>query len=125
MAILLTVITSCNSDGSSDAVQTVEPTRPGALLTPGAENGLPSSAEDINFITVVTDAPARFQEFGDIDPLGNVIGFDPGIMAALADAGINVRGVSGAALGRKAVLYFAFDNRKDADKARRIITKLL
>ena len=47
------------------------------------------------------------------------------ITAALANAGINVRGVSGAALGRKAVLYFAFDNRKDADKARRIIKKLL
>ncbi len=47
------------------------------------------------------------------------------ITAALADSGINVRGVSGAALGRKAVLYFAFDNRKDSDKARRIIKKLL
>jgi len=47
------------------------------------------------------------------------------ITAALANAGINVRGVSGAALGREAVLYFAFDNRKDADKARRIIKKLL
>lgn len=45
--------------------------------------------------------------------------------AALADAGINLRGVSGAALGRKAVLYFAFDNRKDADQARRILRKLL
>ena len=47
------------------------------------------------------------------------------VTAALADAGINVRGVSGAALGRKAVLYIAFDNRKDADRARRIIKKLL
>jgi len=47
------------------------------------------------------------------------------ITVALANAGVNVRGVSGAALGRKAVLYFAFDNRKDADKARRIIKKLL
>ena len=47
------------------------------------------------------------------------------ITAALADVGVNVRGVSGAALGNKAVLYFAFDNRKDADKARRIIKKLL
>ncbi len=47
------------------------------------------------------------------------------ITAALAGAGINVRGLSGAALGRKAVLYFAFDNRKDAGKARRIIKKLL
>ena len=85
LAILLAVITGCSSDGSSDPVQTVEPTPAGAPLTLAAEDGLPASAEDITFITVATDAPARFQEFGDIDPLGNVIGFDPGIMAALAD----------------------------------------
>ena len=85
LTILLVVITSCGSDSSADPIETVEPTRPGALLTPGAESGFPASAEDITFITVATDAPARFQEFGDIDPLGNVIGFDPAIMAALAD----------------------------------------
>ena len=85
LAILLAVITSCSRDGSSDPAQTVEPTPPGTPLTLTAEDGSPASSEDIAFITVATDAPARFQEFGDIDPLGNVIGFDPGIMAALAD----------------------------------------
>jgi len=85
LAILLAVVTGCSNDGSSDPVQTVEPTPAGTPLTLAAEDGFPASAEDITFITVATDAPARFQEFGDIDPLGNVIGFDPGIMAALAD----------------------------------------
>ena len=44
---------------------------------------------------------------------------------ALADAGINLRGVSGAALGRRAVSYFAFDSAADADTAIRILKKAL
>ena len=36
---------------------------------------------------------------------------------ALASAGINLRGLSGAAMGRNFVAYFAFDTRADADKA--------
>lgn len=47
------------------------------------------------------------------------------VTAAIADAGINMRGFSGAAQGRKAVLYLAFDSRTDADKARRTLKKLL
>ena len=44
---------------------------------------------------------------------------------ALADAGINLRGISAAALGRRAVTYFAFDNAADADNAIRILKKAL
>lgn len=44
---------------------------------------------------------------------------------ALADQGINLRGVSGAALGRRAVAYFAFDSAGDADKAVRTLKKVL
>ncbi len=44
---------------------------------------------------------------------------------ALADAGINLRGVSAAALGRRAVTYFAFDSAADADNAIRILKKAL
>jgi hypothetical protein len=47
------------------------------------------------------------------------------VAAALADAGVNLRGFSGAALGRKAVLYFAFDSSADAVKARRVLKKAL
>jgi hypothetical protein len=44
---------------------------------------------------------------------------------ALADAGINLRGVSAAALGRRAVTYFAFDSAVDADTAMRVLKKAL
>ncbi|MBI2997534.1 MAG: ACT domain-containing protein [Deltaproteobacteria bacterium] len=44
---------------------------------------------------------------------------------ALADAGINLRGVSAAALGRRSVTYFAFDTASDAENAIRILRKVL
>ena len=44
---------------------------------------------------------------------------------ALADAGINLRGVSGAALGRRSVTYFGFDNAEDADNAIKLLKKAL
>jgi hypothetical protein len=44
---------------------------------------------------------------------------------ALSDAGINLRGVSAAALGRRAVSYFAFDSAADADTAIRVLRKAL
>lgn len=44
---------------------------------------------------------------------------------AIAEAGINLRGVSGAALGRRAVTYFAFDSGADADSAARALKKAL
>ena len=44
---------------------------------------------------------------------------------ALADRGINLRGISAAALGRRAVTYLAFDSAADADNAIRILKKAL
>jgi len=44
---------------------------------------------------------------------------------ALADAGINLRGVSGAALGKKSVAYFAFDSAEDATKAISLLKRAL
>jgi hypothetical protein len=44
---------------------------------------------------------------------------------ALAAAGINVRGISAAALGRRAVSYLAFDSAADSDSAVRILKKTL
>ncbi len=53
----------------------------------------------------------------------------PGLGAAmtnaLADAGINLRGISAAALGRKCVCYIAFDNAKDANRGRNVLKKVL
>ena len=44
---------------------------------------------------------------------------------ALADAGINLRGISAAALGRKSVSYFAFDSADDAGNAIKLLRKAL
>jgi hypothetical protein len=44
---------------------------------------------------------------------------------ALADAGINLRGISAAALGRRSVSYFAFDKVEDADNAVKLLKKAL
>lgn len=53
----------------------------------------------------------------------------PGLAAkmtrALGDAGISMRGSSGAALGQRCVLYFAFDTTEDADNADRVLRKIL
>ena len=47
------------------------------------------------------------------------------ITRSLADAGINLRGISAAALQRRTVIYFAFDNSSDANKAGRILKRIL
>ncbi|UCG32764.1 MAG: ACT domain-containing protein [Phycisphaerales bacterium] len=53
----------------------------------------------------------------------------PGLAAAIArtlgNAGINMRGVSGARLGDRAQVHIAFDNAADADKAINILNKAL
>ena len=43
------------------------------------------------------------------------------IATAIADAGINLRGVSAAVIGRKFVAYFGFDDAADATKAARAL----
>jgi hypothetical protein len=44
---------------------------------------------------------------------------------AIADAGINLRGLSAAALGRRSVSYLAFDSAADADNAVSVLRKAL
>jgi hypothetical protein len=46
------------------------------------------------------------------------------IAAAIADAGINLRGVSAAVVGKKFVAYLGFDNAADATKAGRALKKV-
>ena len=46
------------------------------------------------------------------------------ITSAVADAGVNLRGVSGAVVGRKFVVYLGFDEKADADKAARVLKAL-
>jgi hypothetical protein len=47
------------------------------------------------------------------------------ITQAIAGAGINMRGLSAAALGRRSVTYLAFDTDADAKKASQILKKAL
>ena len=44
---------------------------------------------------------------------------------ALAEAGINLRGISAAALGRRSVSYLAFDGAEDAANAMKLLKKAL
>ena len=46
------------------------------------------------------------------------------ITSTLAEAGINLRGLSAAAVGKKCVMYVGLDCSKDATKAARLLKKL-
>jgi predicted amino acid-binding ACT domain protein len=46
------------------------------------------------------------------------------IISAVADSGVNLRGVSGTVVGRKFVVYLGFDGNADADKAARALKTL-
>ncbi len=74
---------------------------------------------------------ARAAGFGKTESLHSVRleGSDkPGLGAcvskALAEAGINLRGFSAAAFGRRFVAYLALDTARDADKALKVVKKL-
>ena len=55
----------------------------------------------------------------------NRLGLGANIAGAVADAGINMRGLSGTALGRRCAIYLAFDSAADVEKARRILKRAL
>ena len=50
-------------------------------------------------------------------------GLGAALTRALAEAGINLRGLSAAVIGRKSVMHLAFDKENDAAKAARILKK--
>jgi hypothetical protein len=54
---------------------------------------------------------------------GNKPGFGAELTTQLAQAGINLRGLSGASIGNRAVLHLAFDSSSDANKVIRILKK--
>ena len=51
-------------------------------------------------------------------------GLGAALTAAMAEAGINLRGLSAAAIGRRCVCNLAFDTAGDATKAGRVLRKL-
>ena len=88
------------------------------------------------FVTPITGAKqktaARAAGFQTTDSIHSLrvegpdrAGLGTTMTRALADGGINLRGISGAAIGRRAVTYFAFDNASDAAAAIRILRKAL
>lgn len=54
---------------------------------------------------------------------GNKPGFGAELTTQLAEAGINLRGLSGATISNRAVFHLAFDSISDASKAIRILKK--
>ena len=53
------------------------------------------------------------------------VGLGARVTRALADQGINLRGASVAAIGRKAVFYLAVESEQDLKDTRRIVRRLL
>jgi hypothetical protein len=97
------------------------PDRPGTgvvFLTPvkGAKQKNAARAAGLN----TTDSLHSVRVEGPDRP-----GLGTKMTQAIADASINLRGVSAAALGRRAVTYLAFDNAADANNAIRALKKAL
>ncbi len=90
LAILLLLATACGDGETGAATPLPAPSPTNTITASELADGSGESVEDIGFITVAIDAPSRFQDFADIDPFGNVIGFDPDVLAQLAiSAGLN------------------------------------
>lgn len=73
-------------------------------------------------------AAAGFRQSGSVRSLRVEGTHKPGLggkmTKALSEAGINLRGLSGAAIGTKFVCHLAFNNAEDAQKATAILKKL-
>ena len=93
------------------------------------------SGSGIVFLTPVKGAATRkAAQSGGLAPAKNVAtlkvegddaaGLGGRISTALADAGINLRGVSAAVIGKRFVAYFGFDSAADATKAARALKTL-
>ena len=71
---------------------------------------------------------AKFSKTKSLHALRIAASNKAGLGAKLTDelgrAGINLRGLSGAAIGKRAVLHLAFDSAADAGKAARLIKRI-
>jgi len=54
---------------------------------------------------------------------GNKPGYGAELTMRLAEAGINLRGLSGAAIGNRAIFHIAFDSVDDANKAKHLLKR--
>jgi len=71
---------------------------------------------------------AGFEKTNSLHSLRILVSDKPGVGAQLtkqiAEAGINLRGFSGAAIGGRAVFHLAFESQEDANNAMRCVKKL-
>jgi predicted amino acid-binding ACT domain protein len=68
-------------------------------------------------------SPAR--DIGTLRVEGpNRAGVGHDMTRAIADAGINLRGVSAAVLGNNFIAYFGFDSVADANRAAKVLSKV-
>ena len=89
------------------------PEEPGTgvvFVTPLVGDAQTSAAEKAGFVVADTLHSLRIE--GDNKP-----GIGTQITRALADAGINLRGLSAAVIGGRFIMYLALDTSKDADRA--------
>jgi len=87
------------------------------FLTPLAGEDQVKAAADAGSLQTVSLHSVRI-EGPDRPGLGTMMA------KALADAGINLRGLSAAAIGRKFVCYLALDTTEDAENAVRTVKNL-
>jgi hypothetical protein len=97
-----------------------DPSKPGTgvvFLTPAKGAAVRKAAQSEGVAPAKNIATLKVE--GD-----DAAGLGGRIATAIADAGINLRGVSAAVIGKKFVAYLGFDNATDASKATRALKKL-
>ena len=82
--VLILAITGCRQGETVDPTLAAAPTVTTKTAPAEAEDESSITDEDARFITIAIDAPSHLQDFGDIDEFGNVVGFDPDLMADMA-----------------------------------------
>lgn len=112
---LARVLESLSSGGSNIecCIARRQPDRPGtgvAFISPVKGKRAQAAARNAGAGPATAIATLRVE--GD-----DVKGTGARLCNAVADAGINMRGLSAAVIGRKYVAYFGFDSAADADRA--------
>jgi hypothetical protein len=96
-----------------------QPDRPGtgvAFVTPVKGKKVQAAARAVGMSPATNIATLRVEG-------ANKAGAGAQLTRAVADAGVNMRGLSAAVIGNKYVAYFGFDSAADADRAMKAMKK--
>jgi peptide/nickel transport system substrate-binding protein len=85
LALLVIVFSGCRDAETDAPTQVVAPLPTSTATAIGVPDQEAGTGDEISFITIATDAPSRFKDFEDINPFGDVIGFDPDVMAYISE----------------------------------------